>query len=86
MRFSQAEQQTQRLVSPIDFAMGASGNTEAELDVLHISIAAVHGMSYLATWNCKHINSAILKKKLREEILTADYTEVDITTPDELGR
>lgn len=59
---------------------------KAELDVLHIAIATVHGMSYLATWNCKHINNATLKKKLRDEILKAGYTEVDITTPEELWR
>lgn len=57
---------------------------KAELDVLHISIAAVHGMSYLATWNCKRINNAIFKKKIRDEILKAGYTDVDVTTPEEL--
>ena len=59
---------------------------KAELDVLHISIAAVHGMTYLATWNCKHINNVTLKKKVRDEILMAGYTEVDMTTPEELWR
>lgn len=31
---------------------------KAILDAYHIAMAAVHGMSYLLTWNCKHINKA----------------------------
>jgi len=27
----------------------------ASVDALHVAIAAVHGMDYLLTWNCKHI-------------------------------
>ena len=30
----------------------------ASEDALHIAIAAVHGMHYLMTWNCKHIANA----------------------------
>lgn len=59
---------------------------KAHLDVLHISLAAVHGMSYLATWNCKHINNTNFKKKIREAIKRAGYTEVEMTTLEELGR
>ena len=29
--------------------------TEAEQDALHIAVAAVHGMDYLLTWNCRSI-------------------------------
>ncbi len=57
---------------------------KAVLDVLHISIAAVYGVPYLVTWNCKHINNAQFKKKIRDEILRAGYTEVEMTTPEEL--
>lgn len=59
---------------------------KAALDVLHIAIAAVHGVPYLVTWNCKHINNATFKKKIRDEIIKAGYTEVDMTTPEELWR
>jgi predicted nucleic acid-binding protein len=59
---------------------------KAHLDVLHISIAAVYGIPYLATWNCKHINNAVFKQKIREEILDAGYTEVEMTTPEGLWR
>ena len=33
---------------------------KAEIDALHISIAAIHGMDYLLTWNCKHIANAFI--------------------------
>jgi len=31
---------------------------KASSDALHIAIAAVHGMDYLVSWNCKHIANA----------------------------
>lgn len=31
--------------------------TRAEADAAHITFAAVHGMDFLPTWNCKHINN-----------------------------
>jgi hypothetical protein len=43
---------------------------KARLDALHISIAAVHEVEYLLTWNCKHIANAkilpVLYRKLSE--------------------
>jgi hypothetical protein len=58
--------------------------TKAKVDVLHISLAAVYGVPYLATWNCKHINNPNFKMKIREKILKAGYTDVVMTTPEEL--
>jgi hypothetical protein len=60
--------------------------TKAALDGFHIAIAAVHGIPYLATWNCTHINNAALKKKISGEISKAGYAEVTIATPEELWR
>ncbi len=59
---------------------------KAPLDALHIAIAAVHGMSYLMTWNCTHINNATNKPKIAEIIERAGYTEVTLATPEELWR
>ena len=28
---------------------------QARIDAFHISMAAVHGIQFLLTWNCKHI-------------------------------
>ena len=37
---------------------------QAEGDALHIGVAAVHGMEYLVTWNCRHIANANKTKHL----------------------
>lgn len=58
----------------------------AVLDAFHIAMAAVHGMSVLLTWNCKHINNAAQKGKITAILKNAGYTEVVIATPEELGR
>ena len=59
---------------------------KANLDAFHIAIAAANGVPYMATWNCRHINNAVLKGKIRAEIVRAGYTEVTIATPEELWR
>ncbi len=56
------------------------------LDALHIAIAAVHGMAYLMTWNCSHINNAVNKQKITKIIERAGYTDVILATPEELWR
>ncbi len=58
----------------------------AVLDAYHITMAAVHGMAYLLTWNCKHINNATQKGKIAEILTKAGYAEVVIATPEELWR
>jgi hypothetical protein len=37
---------------------------KAATDAAHIAIAAVHGMDFLATWNCVHIANAAIAKAL----------------------
>ena len=36
----------------------------AGLDALHIAVAAVGGMQYLLTWNCKHIANAAYQPRI----------------------
>ncbi|MBI4703767.1 MAG: type II toxin-antitoxin system VapC family toxin [Deltaproteobacteria bacterium] len=36
----------------------------ARVDALHVAMAAVHGMDYLLTWNCKHIANASLRGRI----------------------
>jgi PIN domain len=38
---------------------------KAELDSLHISVATVHGMEYLLTWNCRHCKCADAARNFR---------------------
>ena len=59
---------------------------KAALDAFHIAVAAVHGMDYLLTWNCTHINNATNRPKIAKIISDAGYTEVIIATPEELKR
>ncbi len=59
---------------------------KARIDALHITLAAVHGITYLATWNCRHINNATLRGKILDAIRKEGYTEVIICTPAELWR
>jgi hypothetical protein len=44
--------------------------------ISYLTAAAAHGIPYLATWNCTHINNAALKKKISGEISKAGYAEV----------
>lgn len=53
-------------------------------DASHIATAAVHGIEYLLTWNCKHINNATFKDKLRGVCEKKGYYFPIICTPEEL--
>ena len=56
----------------------------AEIDALHVSIAAVQGIDLFLTWNCRHINNADTKPIVRAICLKAGYTCPEICTPQEL--
>ena len=53
-------------------------------DALHVAIAAVHGIDYLLTWNCRHIDNAEMKPRIREIIEKHGYACPEIATPIEL--
>ena len=57
---------------------------QAEMDAFHISVAAVHGMDYLLTWNCKHIANAVLRPKVEVVCRHHGYEPPVICTPQEL--
>ena len=58
---------------------------KAASDALHIGIAAVHGMDYLVTWNCKHIANARMMRFVMETCRSAGFEPPIICTPEELG-
>ena len=62
---------------------GAVPRKAAE-DALHIAIAAVHGVEYLPTWNCKHIANATMRQAIEGECRDAGYAPPVICTPEEL--
>ena len=56
----------------------------AQDDATHIALAAVHGMDYLLTWNCRHIDNAETKPIVRSVCARHGYTCPEICTPEEL--
>jgi predicted nucleic acid-binding protein len=57
---------------------------DAAADALHIAIAAIHGIDYLLTWNCKHLANAALRGRIESFINRAGYFSSVICTPEEL--
>jgi predicted nucleic acid-binding protein len=56
----------------------------AEVDALHIATAAVHGIEYLLTWNCRHIANASLRPRIESVCRNSGYEPPIICTPQEL--
>ena len=63
---------------------GAVHRKAAE-DALHIAVAAVHGVEYLLTWNCKHIANATMRQSIEGVCREAGYEPPVICTPEELN-
>jgi hypothetical protein len=57
---------------------------KAAADALHISLATVHEMDYLLTWNCAHLANANLRKGIEATCSGMGYKAPIICTPDEL--
>jgi len=57
---------------------------KAPEDALHIGVAAVHGVEFLLTWNCKHIANAMMRQRIESVCRDAGYEPPVICTPEEL--
>lgn len=57
---------------------------KAEIDALHIAVAAVHGMEFLATWNCRHIANAVTLPMVYDVCRAMGYEPPFVCTPHEL--
>src|SRR5262245_4826095 len=44
---------------------------KARLDALHIAVAAVNGVDYLLTWNCRHLANATLRPIIENTCIAA---------------
>lgn len=64
--------------------MKTSLPAKAAADALHIATAAVHGMDYLITWNCKHIANAVIFRSVEAVCRTYGYEPPVMCTPEEL--
>ena len=56
----------------------------AAVDALHVAVAAVCGMDYLLTWNCKHIANAATRDDIATVIRSLGYKPAVLCTPEEL--
>lgn len=56
----------------------------AVADAVHVAIAAVNGIHYLLTWNCKHIANAERFEAIERTCVEHGYKSPIICTPDEL--
>lgn len=54
---------------------------KAMVDAFHIAIAAVHGMDYLLSWNCRHIANATLRGKIAVACRSFGVEPPTICTP-----
>jgi len=55
-------------------------------DAAHVGIAAVHGMNYLLTWNCRHLANATLRPKIELVCKEHGFEPPIICTPQELRK
>ena len=53
-------------------------------DAIHIGMSAVHGVDFLLTWNCRHINNATIQQRLRGVCIAAGFALPVICTPNGL--
>ena len=72
-----------KLLAAALITQGAFPN-KAQIDALHISIAAVHNIDYLLTWNCRHIDNPATKPIMRMVCTNEGYTCPEICTPIEI--
>lgn len=69
-----------------DFGKTGCVPAKAADDALHIALAAVHGVHFLLTWNCTHINNVATIEKIRKVCEHHGWVCPVICTPDELIR
>ena len=57
---------------------------KAQVDALHISLAAHHRIQYLLTWNCKHIANARILPRIHDILANMEIPIPIICTPEEM--
>jgi predicted nucleic acid-binding protein len=56
----------------------------AMADAVHIATAAVYGIDYLLTWNCRHIANATLRRRIQSICNDEGFDSPIICTSDQL--
>ena len=57
---------------------------KAVRDAAHIAVAAVHGVDYLLTWNCRHLANAQISRRIHLVCDAQGFRMPLICTPEEL--
>ena len=57
---------------------------KAAQDAFHVAVSAVHGMDFLLTWNCTHINNVSIIRRMERICAAAGFACPVICSPDEL--
>ena len=57
---------------------------KATVDAFHIAIAAAHEVTYLLTWNCKHLANAAMRTTIEAICRSEGLSSPIICTPEEL--
>lgn len=57
---------------------------KATVDAFHIGVAAAHRITYLLTWNCKHLANATMRSTIERVCLAEGLRAPIICTPEEL--
>jgi hypothetical protein len=57
---------------------------KAAQDAFHVAVSAVHGIDFLLTWNCTHINNVTIIRRLERICVQAGFVCPVICSPDEL--
>ena len=57
---------------------------KAIVDAFHIGVAAAHQVTYLLTWNCKHLANATMRSTIEAVCRSEDLNPPIICTPEEL--
>ena len=68
----------------ISLVAGVPLPEKAAIDALHISVAAVNGMEYLLTWNCKHIANPSMRPQIERICRDRGFEPPVIFAPQEL--
>ena len=62
----------------------AEGDAKAADDALHIAVAAMNGIPYLLTWNCRHLANATMRPVIENVCAGKGVRAPIICTPEEL--
>lgn len=75
--------------SALEFATGLINAgvlpPKALVDSIHVATAAVNGIDYLLTWNCKHIANVAIRARIERSCRALGLQPPLICTPEELA-